>query len=63
MKDYNEIETDRWGNILINENGALNKDHSIFAAGDIVTGASTVVNAMKDGKKIAHKIDEFLKNI
>ena len=63
LKDYNEIETDRWGNILINENGASNKDCSIFAAGDIVTGASTVVNAMKDGKKIAHKIDEFLKNI
>ena len=63
LKDYNEIEIDRWGNILINENGASNKDCSIFAAGDIVTGASTVVNAMKDGKNIAHKIDEFLKNI
>ncbi|MBK5211425.1 MAG: NADPH-dependent glutamate synthase [Coriobacteriia bacterium] len=34
----------------------------IFAGGDIVTGAATVILAMGAGKKAAHAIDEYVKN-
>jgi len=34
---------------------------SIFAGGDIVTGAATVIQAMGAGKKAAMEIDEYIK--
>jgi NADPH-dependent glutamate synthase beta subunit-like oxidoreductase len=33
----------------------------VFAAGDTVTGASLVVNAIASGRKVAKEIDRFLK--
>ena len=34
----------------------------VFAGGDIVTGAATVISAMGAGKKAANAIDEYLSN-
>ena len=46
--------------IIGNENGRTNiKD--IFAGGDIVTGAATVISAMCSGRKAGKAIDEYLK--
>ena len=63
LSKFDEIEVSKWNTILVNNDGQSTKDPSIFAAGDVVTGPATVVKAMSDGKKIAHNIDKFLKNI
>lgn len=49
------------GNIVGDEAGATSKE-GVFAAGDIVTGAATVILAMGAGKKAAVKIHEYVKN-
>ncbi|MGI6212053.1 MAG: NADPH-dependent glutamate synthase [Anaerovoracaceae bacterium] len=53
------LATDKWGNIPTGENGDTNLP-GIFAGGDVVTGAKTVVHAMKAGRVAADGIDEFL---
>ena len=63
LSGLDEIEVTKWNSIIVNKGGQTTKNPYIFAAGDVVTGPATVVQAMSDGKKTAHKIDEFLKNI
>ena len=47
------------GGIIVNENGLTSKD-AVFAGGDAVTGAATVISAMGAGKIAAKAIDEYL---
>ena len=47
------------GNIVADENGATSMP-GVYAGGDIVTGAATVISAMGAGKKAAAAIDEYL---
>ena len=54
-----ELETNKRGNIVTNEEGATSIP-GVFAGGDIVTGAATVISAMGAGKKAALAIDEYL---
>ena len=61
LSEFKEIEVTKWNTIIVNDDGQSIKDPIIFAAGDVVTGPATVVEAMSKGKKIAHKIFEFLK--
>lgn len=56
-----DLETNKRGNIVADENGATSIP-GVFAGGDIVTGAATVISAMGAGKKAAQAIDEYLKN-
>lgn len=56
-----DLETNKWGNIVADEDGRTSKP-GVFAGGDIVTGAATVILAMGAGKKAAQAIDEYLKN-
>jgi glutamate synthase (NADPH/NADH) small chain len=53
------LEVDRRGNIMADENGKTSKD-GVFAGGDIVTGAATVILAMGAGKKAALAIHEYI---
>ena len=56
------LDTEKWGGIVAQEEtGATSKD-GVFAGGDAVTGAATVILAMGAGKKAAKAIDEYLKN-
>lgn len=56
------LDTTRWGGIIVEgENGATTRE-GIFAGGDAVTGAATVILAMGAGRKAAAAIDEYLKN-
>ena len=56
------LETNRKGNINADaETGATSKP-GVFAGGDIVTGAATVILAMGAGKKAAVAIDQYLQN-
>ena len=54
-----ELEINRRGNIVADENGATNMP-GVFAGGDIVTGAATVISAMGAGKRAAEAIDAYL---
>lgn len=55
------LETDRRGCIVADENGKTSRE-GIFAGGDAVTGAATVILAMGAGKTAAHAIDEYIKS-
>ncbi len=54
------LEVNRWGGIVVNEDG-LTSRNAVYAGGDAVTGAATVISAMGAGKTAAKAIDEFLK--
>lgn len=56
------LETNRKGNINANEETGATSKPGVFAGGDIVTGAATVILAMGAGKKAAQAIDEYLQN-
>ena len=49
------------GCIIVNEEFRTSRD-AVFAGGDSVTGAATVISAMGAGKSAAKAIDEFIKN-
>ena len=54
------LETQKWGGIVADENGKTSKPH-VYAGGDAVTGAATVILAMGAGKTAARAIDEELR--
>ena len=56
------LETSRWGTINANEETGATTLPGVFAGGDIVTGAATVILAMGAGRKAARAIDEYLQN-
>ena len=58
---YPNLKLNRWGNIITDENGMTSVE-GIFAGGDIVTGAATVISAMGAGRRAARAIHEFLTN-
>lgn len=55
------LNTEKWGGIIINEDG-LTSVNGVFAGGDAVTGAATVILAMGAGKQAALGIDKYIKN-
>jgi len=56
-----DLELTKWGNIVADEETCKTSKKGVFAGGDIVTGAATVILAMGAGKKAARAIDEYLK--
>ena len=56
-----ELIVSRWGTIKIDLDTMQTNIDSVFAAGDIVRGASLVVWAIKDGRDAAENINKFLK--
>jgi len=54
------LELTKWGNIVANEETGETSKKGVFAGGDIVTGAATVILAMGAGKKAAKAIHEYL---
>lgn len=54
------LNVNKNGNIIATEDGFTSKD-GVFAGGDIVTGAATVILAMGAGKKAAAAIDEYIR--
>ena len=55
------LATEKWGGIIVDENG-LTSVEGVYAGGDAVTGAATVILAMGAGKTAAAGIDEYIKN-
>ncbi|MDI3519708.1 MAG: glutamate synthase small chain [Caldanaerobacter sp.] len=56
-----DIQVQKWGGIITDEDGRTSRP-GVFAGGDAVTGAATVILAMGAGKKAAKAIDEYLRN-
>ena len=54
------LETTRRGCITASEEGQTSRE-GVFAGGDAVTGAATVILAMGAGRKAAKAIDQYLK--
>ena len=52
------LETEKWGGIIVNEDTNESTRKNVYAGGDVVTGAATVILAMGAGKKAAKAIDE-----
>jgi glutamate synthase (NADPH/NADH) small chain len=55
-----ELQVNQWGYIATDEHGMTSMP-GVFAGGDIVRGAATVILAMGDGKSAAHAIDAYLR--
>ena len=55
-----ELALNKWGNIVIDEQGKTSLP-GVFAGGDIVRGAATVILAMGDGKQVAAHMDKYLR--
>ena len=55
------LKTEKWGGIITNEDGLTSRE-KVYAGGDAVTGAATVILAMGAGKKAANAIHEYLKD-
>ena len=60
--DEKDLQVSRWGTIKIDFDTMETNLKGIFAAGDIVRGASLVVWAIKDGRDVAESIDKLLKS-
>ncbi len=53
------LDTQKWGGIITDENGLTSRE-GVYAGGDAVTGAATVILAMGAGKKAAVAIDKYV---
>jgi glutamate synthase (NADPH/NADH) small chain len=55
------LETTKWGTVVADEETGKTKKDKVWAGGDIVTGAATVISAMGAGKLAAADIDKYLR--
>jgi glutamate synthase (NADPH) small chain len=56
------LEINKWGNIVVDENGKTSID-MVYAGGDIVLGAATVILAMGEGRNAAESINKRLADL
>jgi glutamate synthase (NADPH/NADH) small chain len=57
------LKTNKWGYIIADEQTGETSRKGVYAGGDIVTGAATVILAMGAGKRAATTIDRYLNDI
>ncbi len=57
------LETQRWGGIVVEEDTGKTSREGVYAGGDAVTGAATVILAMGAGKTAARAIDEYCRSL
>ena len=55
------LKTSKWGTVVTDEETGKTVKLGVWAGGDIVTGAATVISAMGAGKKAAADIDKYLR--
>ena len=56
------LDTQKWGGIMADEVTGQTSREGVFAGGDAVTGAATVILAMGAGKNAAEAIDKYIKS-
>lgn len=57
-----DLQVNKWGNIVADLETCKTSKEGVFAGGDIVTGAATVILAMGAGKKAAKAIDAYVRS-
>jgi len=62
MKATPEIETTKWGTIIVDEKTGMTSMRGVFAGGDIVSGGSTVISAMGAGKVASRSMIDYILN-
>jgi glutamate synthase (NADPH/NADH) small chain len=55
-----DLETTRWGTVVADDETGLTTMKGIYAGGDLVTGAATVISAMGAGRRAAAAMHEYL---
>ena len=56
------LEAQKWGGLIAKDEAGATTREGVWAGGDVVTGAATVILAMGAGKKAAAAIDDYLQN-
>jgi glutamate synthase (NADPH/NADH) small chain len=56
-----DLKTTKWGTVVADETTGKTMKDSVWAGGDIVTGAATVISAMGAARRAARDIDEYLR--
>lgn len=54
------LETTKWGTIVVQEETGETTKKGVYAGGDVVSGAATVISAMGAGKRAARSIHQYL---
>jgi glutamate synthase (NADPH/NADH) small chain len=54
------LETTKWGTIVVQEESGETTKKGVYAGGDVVSGAATVISAMGAGKRAARSIHKYL---
>lgn len=54
-----DLKVSPWGTVIVDEKGKTSKAR-VWAGGDIVSGGATVISAMRDGRKAAAAMNEYL---
>jgi glutamate synthase (NADPH) small chain len=57
-----DLRTTKWGGIIVDEETGATSIPGIYAGGDAVTGAATVITAMGAGKRAARAIDKYIRS-
>ena len=60
VSNTKNIDTNKYGLLVTDDEGHTTRE-CVFASGDVVTGAKTVVEAVANAKKVANSIEEYLK--
>ncbi len=60
QKSAPDLQCNKWGNIIVDKQSMKTSVEGVFAGGDIVTGAATVIEAMGAGRKAARSMAEYL---
>lgn len=58
-----ELDVARWGTIKVDHSNMMSNLNGVFAAGDIVRGASLVVWAIRDGRDVAVHMMDYINNL
>lgn len=56
-----DLRTESWGGIIVDKETGATSIPGVYAGGDAVTGAATVITAMGAGKRAAHAIDRYVR--
>jgi glutamate synthase (NADPH/NADH) small chain len=63
FRESGGLERTRWGTVVANEETGATTKGKVWAGGDVVTGAATVISAMGAGKSAAVDIDRYLRTL
>ena len=61
LEEKSKIKITKWGTIDIDEKTMMTSWKGVFAGGDVVSGAASIIEAIADGQRAAESIDAYIK--